>query len=62
MRSLLNREHLAEVVEEVVKMPLVRTNQLGNRLGRLRLVRDERIDVHAGHDLRITTPVIEQWY
>ena len=42
---------------ELLLESLVRTHQLGNRLGRLRLVRDERVVVHGGHDLRVSGEV-----
>src|SRR5882762_1466958 len=54
----MKNEQRQSDAHELLLEPLVRTNQLGNCLGRLRLVRDERIAVHGGHDLRITGEVL----
>src|SRR5258706_5699164 len=54
----MNNEQRQSDARELLLEPLVRTNQFSNRLGRLRLVRDERIAVHGGHDLRIAREVL----
>ena len=49
----MKNEQRQSDAHELLLEPLVRSNQLGNRLGRLRLVRDERVVVHELYNLGI---------